>query len=319
MEIIMKKRLWAMALLCALLLSGCGEAKSIGIIGGADGPTSIYVKGQFGEQYEKRPIRMMNIDGELYYDSGLISDMTPRCGTLDGGLKKAAKEDEVPQKPGEANFDAEGYQSATGITKEVPIDGEWVIFKKFDGVRVSGDGELKYCYYIKGHLNSAAIDSELAVLTDNRDISFSEVFEPLLSAKADAGKGNGTIAFDTIVSGDKWGLTLTADDITPKGLTIKFEQFGGAPTGELQTGDWYTLETTVDDEWQPVEPLRSDYAWHTVAYGLRERDITEFQVDWEWLYGELPPGFYRLSKKVHDFRGTGDFDEEIYEVTFTVE
>lgn len=45
----------------------------------ADGPTAILVgenngtvKGQFGEQLEKRTVRMFNVNGELYYDSGLV-------------------------------------------------------------------------------------------------------------------------------------------------------------------------------------------------------------------------------------------------------
>ena len=39
----MKKALCIISVLLRILLSGCGEATSIGIIGGADGPTSIIV------------------------------------------------------------------------------------------------------------------------------------------------------------------------------------------------------------------------------------------------------------------------------------
>ena len=77
----MKHNVWfGVALLC-LFLTACRDT-SIGIIGGADGPTAIFVSeshetvtGTFGEQYEKKPIRMMKIDGDLYYDTGRISDM----------------------------------------------------------------------------------------------------------------------------------------------------------------------------------------------------------------------------------------------------
>ena len=75
---------------------------------------------------------MFNVDGDLYYDSGLVSKNSSRCGTMDGALKKAVKENEIPLKSGEANFEADGYQLATSITKEVNIDGKWVIFKKYD-------------------------------------------------------------------------------------------------------------------------------------------------------------------------------------------
>ena len=39
----MKKVLYITSILLCILLSGCGDATSIGIIGGADGPTSIIV------------------------------------------------------------------------------------------------------------------------------------------------------------------------------------------------------------------------------------------------------------------------------------
>ena len=46
-------------------------------------------------------------------------------------INKTIEEGMVPQNKGEANFQADGFQHATSITKEVCIDGEWIIFKKF--------------------------------------------------------------------------------------------------------------------------------------------------------------------------------------------
>lgn len=191
----MKRILLLILLLCCLPLASCKNDASIGIIGGADGPTAIFVSDgkdndfgmTFGEQYVKTPIRMLNVDGELYYDSGLISDMVPRCGTLDGNLKKGVNENEIPHRAGEANFEIDGYQNATSITKEVNIDGNWVIFKKYKNLP-EDINELKYCYYIKGHLNNAAVDSEIVVLTDNKDVTFNDVYEPLFSSQAPLGK-----------------------------------------------------------------------------------------------------------------------------------
>ncbi|MBQ7985722.1 MAG: hypothetical protein IJ304_00445 [Clostridia bacterium] len=311
------KKVFILTILSCLLLSSCTDS-DIGIIGGADGPTSIYVKGQFGEQYEKKPVRMFNIDGELYYDSGLVSETDTRCGVMDGSVKKTVAEGEVPLKSGEANFDADGYQHATNITKEVCIDGEWVIFKKFKSEISNGNGEVKYGFYIKGHLNNAAIDSELIVLTDNKDITFSQVYEPMLSSQFDAGKDNGIVVFDHVTSGDKWGLTLYAEDVTNKGMTIKYEQFGGNPTGELETGAWYKIEKIVDENWQDVETKVDDVAWNMIAYMIKKNDITEYEINWEFLYGELPAGEYRLSKKIADFRVAESYDEEIYYAYFTI-
>lgn len=313
----MKRITVLIMLMCCLLITACKNTNDA-IIGGADEPTDIYVKGQFGEQYEKKPIKMINVDGVLYYDSGLVSENTPRCGTMDRLLKKTVEENEIPQNSGEANFDAKGCQSATNLTKEVNIGGEWVIFKKYDTYGRTFD-DLKYCHYIKGHLNNAAHESELVVLSTDENVTFNDVYEPLLSSQYLPDSSKGHISYNFINS-DKWGIMLYADKVTKKGLTLRIEQFGGNPTGELSTGEWFKLEKTVNDEWQEVatNPL-IDYAWHAIAYKINKNDITKLDVEWEWLYGELTPGFYRLSKEIMDFRATGDFDKEIYQVHFTIE
>ena len=45
----MKQIITISLLICSLLLAACTDARSIGIIGGADGPTAVYV----GEKGEK--------------------------------------------------------------------------------------------------------------------------------------------------------------------------------------------------------------------------------------------------------------------------
>ena len=308
------------AIICCILLTSCQSA-SVGIIGGADGPTAIVVgervKGQFGEQYEKSPLRIFKLEDDLYYDTGIFSDLSPRCGTLDGKLVKTAELGKIPQNSGEANFDAEGYQNATEITKEVNVDGNWVIFKKYDSFGKSID-EYNYCFYMKGHLNNAAVDSEIIVLSDSVDVTFNDVYEPLLSSQYPSGVKCRTAHNSLCI--DEWGLSLSAENVTNKGMTISFEQFGGNQTGELQTGSWFKIEKVVDGKWQELltNPL-IDYAWDDAAYIINKNDITKFPEEWKWLNGELEAGDYRLSKEVMNFKKSGDFDKKIYQVYFTVE
>ena len=319
------KRILIFILSAGLLLSGCGNNSSIGIIGGADGPTAVFVSktgeksehnfGRFGEQYEKKLIKMINVDGELYFDSGLVSDAKVRCGTLDGELKKDVNEGEVPHGENTANFETDGYQNATSITKEVNIDGKWVIFKKY---RHAVSKDFKYCFYIKGHLNNAAVDSELVVLTDNKDITFSQVYEPMLSSQADVGKEVRLVSHDYITT-DEWGIMLSPKDVTATGVTYEIEQLGGRADGELQTGEWFELEISTDDGWKPVPKLAENTAWHSIAYAIKKNDITELKTDWTYLYGKLSPGYYKMKKEVMNLRKTGDFDKQIYELQFTVE
>ncbi|WP_409229482.1 immunoglobulin-like domain-containing protein [Gudongella sp. SC589] len=106
---------------------------------------------------------------------------------------------------------------------------------------------------------------------------------------------------------DYWGLELTATNISPTGLTLSFSQYGGNPKGDLQTGSYYWLDKHVEDEWVPVEILSSaqDVGWTDEAYIINMNDITEWEVGWEWLYGELSIGNYRIGKEIMDYRSTG--------------
>jgi len=117
---------------------------------------------------------------------------------------------------------------------------------------------------------------------------------------------------------DEWGLTLKAESVTPSGATLVFEQSGGSPTGSLETGEPYVIQTKKDDDWVDVEVIAEDYGWNSVAWKINKGGRTEFEVNWEWLYGKLPAGEYRIGKTVMDFRGTADLDEKDYYAEFSI-
>ena len=119
---------------------------------------------------------------------------------------------------------------------------------------------------------------------------------------------------------DVLGLRFTTYNVTPKGLTLVFNQSEGNPSGSLDTGSRYWLELQINDGWIPLEFLPQEYeiAWTDEAYHIAMNDSTEFEVNWEWLYGELSNGNYRIGKEIMDFRGTGDYDTYIYYAYFEI-
>ena len=121
-----------------------------------------------------------------------------------------------------------------------------------------------------------------------------------------------------------WGITLSVENVTSTGLTLVVTQSGGEPTGNLQTGEAYRLAVLEGATWEVVEELPlpegvDGRGWNAIAYHIPTEDSTEFEINWEWIYGELPSGKYRLIKNFTDFRKTADYDDFEYWTEFIVE
>lgn len=110
---------------------------------------------------------------------------------------------------------------------------------------------------------------------------------------------------------DKIGLYLTLKNISPTGATLVFSQYDAdAPTGELQCGTDFALEVQKNGIWEKAPIiLEDDYGFNAVAILIPLEGTSEQELDWEWLYGALAPGTYRIAKGIMDFRDTGDYDK----------
>lgn len=96
------------------------------------------------------------------------------------------------------------------------------------------------------------------------------------------------------------GITLSLKDITRSGATVVCTQSSSTPIGELTTGSYFVVERLdKDNTWTEVEQLKldGDLAWESIAYLVNLNGTTEWEVNWGWLYGELPDGHYRIGKQ----------------------
>ncbi len=108
------------------------------------------------------------------------------------------------------------------------------------------------------------------------------------------------------------GITLHAEAVTDKGMTVVCTQSGGNPSGDLQTGSPFWLEVRDENgDWRKAETFELEYVWTAEAWLIPMNDTVRWEIDWSALYGSLPDGTYRLSKEIMDFRGTGDYDTYI--------
>ncbi len=112
------------------------------------------------------------------------------------------------------------------------------------------------------------------------------------------------------------GVRMEVSSATDKLVTVVFEN---DTDKEIQTGDYFWLERRTEDGWEALEPVIENYAFHMVAYTVEKDKPLELEVQYDWLFGQLEPGEYRIVKQVNDFRETGDFDTYEYRAEFAVD
>ena len=105
------------------------------------------------------------------------------------------------------------------------------------------------------------------------------------------------------------GVTMTIKEgtVTPNGLTVIFEN---KSKSEATYGEFFAIEKKIEGKWyQLAVVIEGNYAFNSIGYNLNPEEKKEFEVNWNWLYGSLDVGEYRIVKDVLDFRGTGDYDK----------
>lgn len=64
-------------------------------------------------------------------------------------------------------------------------------------------------------------------------------------------------------------------------------------------GEWYKIEKEENKKWLELPTIIENYGFTDIAYYPNENNEVKFVIDWEWLYGKLSKGNYRLVKKVN--------------------
>lgn len=63
-------------------------------------------------------------------------------------------------------------------------------------------------------------------------------------------------------------------------------------------GSWYKIEKEENDNWTELKTIIKDYGFTSIAYLPDEFNEVKFEINWEWLYGKLPQGSYRIVKEL---------------------
>ena len=111
-------------------------------------------------------------------------------------------------------------------------------------------------------------------------------------------------------------MRLKEGTMSSTGMTVVLEN---KTDKQITYGDPYTLEKNMYGKWlEVVDILDGNYGFNDIGYGIEPFSTSEWEVDWEWLYGKLDKGKYRLVKYVLDFRQARDFDRYYLAVEFEI-
>ena len=98
-------------------------------------------------------------------------------------------------------------------------------------------------------------------------------------------------------SSDDITMTIKKGTLTSTGATIIIKDTSG---DENTFGDWYRIDKKEKNKWMEQQPIIENYGFNLMGYLIDENNEVVLNTDWEWLYGRLPTGEYRIVKTMTD-------------------
>ena len=133
------------------------------------------------------------------------------------------------------------------------------------------------------------------------DVMWEEALSILDTVRFNEGKTEGGIGQYIPESEDETiAVMMSVSNVTPGGLKIHLWQYDKRDCGELIYGEGYHLEVLNDDTWEDVSTIIEDWAFTDEGFILPAEGESEEDINWEWLYGKLAPGTYRITKVLMD-------------------
>jgi len=123
-------------------------------------------------------------------------------------------------------------------------------------------------------------------------------------------------AYETVNNFDGVNMSVNKETISSTGLTVVFENLSDS---QCIYSEDFLLEKKIHGNWYQV-PVAIDegYGFDDIGYNLASGENGELNIKWDWLYGSLDTGEYRIVKNILDFRSTGDYDQYKLAAEFTI-
>jgi len=100
-------------------------------------------------------------------------------------------------------------------------------------------------------------------------------------------------------------VSISISEVSPTGATVTIKDTNAVP---FTYGGWFKVEKESHGKWVEIDTVISSYAVNCVGFVPDSNDEIVMEIKWEWLYGELPAGTYRLLKEAGEQYIAVEFD-----------
>lgn len=125
-----------------------------------------------------------------------------------------------------------------------------------------------------------------------------------------------TTPYETVNNFDGVTMNINKGTASSTELTVTFEN---NLKSQCTYGEYFCLEKKINEKWYQVPvAIDGNYIFNAIGYELVSGGASECAVDWDWLYGSLDTGEYRIVKDILDFKGSGEYDTYYLAAEFTI-
>lgn len=103
--------------------------------------------------------------------------------------------------------------------------------------------------------------------------------------------------FYTASGNNTLGIEFMAESITNKGMVLVVQKLDDSGGEKAETGTMFDIEQFKDGKWIALEEKHS-VCWDMISHLITTESAREFNLKWEYRYGELPKGKYRVVKEI---------------------
>ena len=337
----MKKRIaFIIVTVCVLLIAGCGDSNSA--------EDSVGTDSQMAENVgQKDTERNIATDGVADYPTAIMVNDTVYL--VEGNLMTEEVDesaiigytgsytDTFPENNGETNFNPELGMPYAQVEGGIAVlyKNEWYL-----GTPFSNENTITFTGIIIDHTVESLVPVVCVKTLEEEVIPYEAVFFELPEGEEDWALKTGAEVFitcsgdftepaphygtlisirntDTDVLSPLDGVTMEVTECSDISVTVRIVN---DTDKDIQCGEDFCLE--IQDEgtgkWRKLDEVIDNAAFNAIAYMVQKDSHYEAVIDFEWLYGKLEPGRYRIVKTVTDFRGTGDFTDYTFTAEFSI-